>query len=129
MASNPRINSSLVSVIRFSKVAKSAGAGTAKVVPFTSNKDCPENAFRTERAKKTGKANAASGRIYVTVPSDHFGLIPAENDPIKKPRCFSWRILGGPSRVSVVGGSLCTCFWHRWTIKLWSSICSTLWRL
>lgn len=43
-------------VIRFAKVAKSDAAGTANVFPF-SDQDCPENAFRTERAKKTGKVN------------------------------------------------------------------------
>ncbi|VVA98079.1 unnamed protein product [Arabis nemorensis] len=83
MASNPRINSSLVSAIRLAKVSKSAAAGTAKVFHFISNQDRPDKAFTTERAKKTGKANAASGRIYVTIPPDHFGPIPAENDPVR----------------------------------------------
>ncbi|CAN8270248.1 unnamed protein product [Cochlearia groenlandica] len=83
MASNPRINSSLVSAIRLAKVSKSAAAGTSKVFHFISNQDRPDKAFTTERAKKTGKANAASGRIYVTIPPDHFGPIPAENDPVR----------------------------------------------
>ncbi|XP_013587843.1 PREDICTED: E3 ubiquitin-protein ligase ORTHRUS 2-like [Brassica oleracea var. oleracea] len=83
MASNPRINSSLVSAIRLARVSKSAGAGTGKVFHFISNQDRPDKAFTTERAKKTGKANAASGRIYVTIPPDHFGPIPAENDPVR----------------------------------------------
>ncbi|KAL0700930.1 hypothetical protein Bca4012_057052 [Brassica carinata] len=83
MASNPRINSSLVSAIRLAKCSKSAGAGTGKVFHFISNQDRPDKAFTTERAKKTGKANAASGRIYVTIPPDHFGPIPAENDPVR----------------------------------------------
>ncbi|CAH8386865.1 unnamed protein product [Eruca vesicaria subsp. sativa] len=83
MASNPRINSSLVSAIRLAKISKSATAGTGKVFHFISNQDRPEKAFTTERAKKTGKANAASGRIYVTIPPDHFGPIPAENDPVR----------------------------------------------
>ncbi|CAH8256582.1 unnamed protein product [Arabidopsis lyrata] len=83
MAKNPRINSSLVSAIRLAKVSKSAAAGTSKVFHFISNQDRPDKAFTTERAKKTGKANAASGRIYVTIPPDHFGPIPAENDPVR----------------------------------------------
>ncbi|PWA70207.1 zinc finger, PHD-type, SRA-YDG, Zinc finger, RING/FYVE/PHD-type, PUA-like domain protein [Artemisia annua] len=36
--------------------------------------------YTTERAKKTGKANACSGNIFVTVALDHFGPILAEND-------------------------------------------------
>ncbi|ESQ46580.1 hypothetical protein EUTSA_v10000084mg [Eutrema salsugineum] len=83
IAKNPRINSSLVAAIRLAKVSKSAAAGTAKVFHFISNQDRPEKAFTTDRAKKTGKANAASGRIYVTIPPDHFGPIPAENDPVR----------------------------------------------
>ncbi|EOA33735.1 hypothetical protein CARUB_v10019928mg [Capsella rubella] len=83
MARNPRINSSLVSAIRLARVSKSAAAGTSKVVHFVSNQDRPDKAYTTERAKKTGKANAASGKIYVTIPPDHFGPIPADNDPVR----------------------------------------------
>jgi E3 ubiquitin-protein ligase UHRF1 len=39
-------------------------------------------AFTTERAQKTGLANACSGRIFVTIPPDHFGPITAEYDPV-----------------------------------------------
>ena len=45
------------------------------------NKDRPDEAFTTDRAVRAGRANAASGRIMVTVPNDHFGPIPAEADP------------------------------------------------
>ncbi|CAH2046448.1 unnamed protein product [Thlaspi arvense] len=84
MASNPRINASLVSAIRLAKVSKSAASvATANVYHAIANQDRPEKAYTTDRAKKTGKANAASGRIYVTIPSDHFGPIPAENDPVR----------------------------------------------
>lgn len=41
----------------------------------------PDEAFVTERAVKTGRANASSGRIRVTIPNDHFGPILAEHDP------------------------------------------------
>eukprot|EP00803_Ostreobium_quekettii_P001025 evm.model.scf_226EXC.6 EVM.evm.TU.scf_226EXC.6 scf_226EXC:43512-46011(-) len=45
------------------------------------NEDRPDEAFTTERAKRTGRANAASGRIMVNVPNDHFGPILPEHDP------------------------------------------------
>ncbi|KAK9039782.1 hypothetical protein V6N11_014972 [Hibiscus sabdariffa] len=84
MASQPRINSTLVSVIRMAKLSKSnVAAGPLKVYHFIHNQDRPDKAFTTERAKKTGKANAASGKIFVTVPPDHFGPITAENDPAR----------------------------------------------
>ncbi|CAH8257128.1 unnamed protein product [Arabidopsis lyrata] len=84
VARNPRINLALVSAIRLASVTKcSVDATAAKVHHIIRNQDRPEKAFTTERAKKTGKANAASGRIYVTVPGDHFGPIPAENDPTR----------------------------------------------
>ena len=45
------------------------------------DKDRPDEAFTTDRAVRAGRANAASGRIMVTVPGDHFGPIPPEADP------------------------------------------------
>lgn len=45
------------------------------------NQDRPDKAFTTERAKKPGNANAASGRIFVTTAQDHFGPVTAEYDP------------------------------------------------
>lgn len=84
VADNPRINSALVAAIRLAKATKCAVEATAaKVHHFIRNQDRPDKAFTTERAKKTGKANAASGRIYVTIPGDHFGPISAENDPTR----------------------------------------------
>lgn len=59
----------------------SSSSGAAKVSHFVHNQDRPDKAFTTERAKKSGKANASSGKIFVTVPPDHFGPILAENDP------------------------------------------------
>ncbi|KAH9763629.1 E3 ubiquitin-protein ligase ORTHRUS 2 [Citrus sinensis] len=82
MASQPRINSALVTAIRMAKLSKSnLAAVPTKVYHFMRNQDRPDKAFTTERAQKTGKANAASGKIFVTIPPDHFGPIPAENDP------------------------------------------------
>ncbi|KAH9327422.1 hypothetical protein KI387_007600, partial [Taxus chinensis] len=84
MASQPRINSTLVMAIRMAKAAAanaSDSSRTPKVYSTIENQNKPDKAFTTERAKKTGMANAASGRIFVTVPPDHFGPILAENDP------------------------------------------------
>ncbi|XP_076896239.1 E3 ubiquitin-protein ligase ORTHRUS 2-like [Bidens hawaiensis] len=82
MASNPRINSSLVIAIRMAKMTRSnSGSGPPKPYYSVLNQNKPDKAYTTERAKKTGKANACSGKIFVTVPPDHFGPILAENDP------------------------------------------------
>lgn len=82
MASQPRINSALVVAIRMARMSKSlATKGPLKVYHFVHNQYRPDKAYTTERAKKSGMANAASGRIFVTTPSDHFGPILAENDP------------------------------------------------
>ncbi|OIT40413.1 PREDICTED: E3 ubiquitin-protein ligase ORTHRUS 2-like [Nicotiana attenuata] len=82
MASQPRINSALVIAIRMARTLRSgASGGTSKVAHFIHNQNRPDKAFTTERAKKSGKANACSGKIFVTIPGDHFGPISAENDP------------------------------------------------
>ncbi|XP_049360682.1 E3 ubiquitin-protein ligase ORTHRUS 2-like [Solanum verrucosum] len=82
MASQPRINSALVIAIRMARVMRSgASSGSSKVSHFVHNQNRPDKAFTTERAKKTGKANACSGKIFVTIPGDHFGPISADNDP------------------------------------------------
>ncbi|KAK3228895.1 hypothetical protein Dsin_000776 [Dipteronia sinensis] len=84
MSSQPRINSALVFAIRMAKMSKSSAQGTPKVSHFVHNQNRPEKAYTTERAKKAGKANACSGKIFVTAPPDHFGPILAENDPVRK---------------------------------------------
>ncbi|PON37625.1 Cdk-activating kinase assembly factor [Parasponia andersonii] len=82
VASNPRINSALVVAIRMAKASKSnADVGQAKTYHFVRNQNRPDKAFTTERAKKSGKANACCGKIFVTSAPDHFGPILAENDP------------------------------------------------
>ncbi|KAI3694124.1 hypothetical protein L1987_77085 [Smallanthus sonchifolius] len=81
MASQPRINSSLVIAIRMAKMTRSnAASGPPKPYYSVLNQNKPDKAYTTERAKKTGKANACSGKIFVTVAPDHFGPILAEND-------------------------------------------------
>lgn len=82
MATNPRINSSLVVAIRMAKTSKDdASKVQPKLYQFVHNQDRPHQAYTTERAIKSGKANACSGKIFVTVPPDHFGPILAQNDP------------------------------------------------
>ena len=61
-----------------------AAGGPQKIYHFMHDQNRPDKAFTTERAKKAGMANASSGRIFVTVPQDHFGPILAENDPERK---------------------------------------------
>ncbi|KAG6547454.1 hypothetical protein Mapa_010902 [Marchantia paleacea] len=89
MRNNPRINSALVTAIRLAALAaKSASTssgkapgGPPKAYHHIENEKRPDRCFTSERAVKTGKANAASGKIFVTVPPDHFGPITAANDP------------------------------------------------
>lgn len=82
MASQPRINSTLVIAIRMARMSKSNAVGApSKVYHFIRNEDRPDKAYTSERAKKGGKANASSGKIFVTVPPDYLGPILAENDP------------------------------------------------
>ncbi|VVB00233.1 unnamed protein product [Arabis nemorensis] len=82
-AENIKINLTLVSAIRLSNVPETAAVAAPKHYHFISikNDHLPDKAYRTARAKKTGIANAASGKRFVTTPRDHFGPIPAENDP------------------------------------------------
>ncbi|KAM7471582.1 hypothetical protein LguiA_009765 [Lonicera macranthoides] len=82
MASQPRINPTLVAAIRTARMSKMiATGGPPKAYHFVPDQDRPDKAFTTERAKRAGNANAASGKIFVTVPTDHFGPILADNDP------------------------------------------------
>ncbi|KAH7447975.1 hypothetical protein KP509_01G130300 [Ceratopteris richardii] len=84
MASQPRINSALVVAIRMAKASSTTiSSGPAKPYVYIQNQDRPDECFTTERAQRPGKANAASGKIFVTVPPDHFGPITSENDPIR----------------------------------------------
>ncbi|KAM5549734.1 E3 ubiquitin-protein ligase ORTHRUS 2 [Rosa sericea] len=80
-----RINSNLVGSIRIAKASQRSGS--VEYLPQLAhrirNQDRPDKAFTTERAKKPGKANASSGRIFVTSAPDHFGPITAEYDPEK----------------------------------------------
>ncbi|KAL0024465.1 hypothetical protein WJX77_007093 [Trebouxia sp. C0004] len=79
-AANPRINTALTTAIR---MAKQGVREPSNISNFerVRDKDRPDEAFTTARAVRAGRANAASGRIMVTVSNDHFGPIPPEADP------------------------------------------------
>jgi len=85
MASKPRINLALVFAIRMARI-NSDPNGRARDRPFNYsqyNQNRPDEPFTTERAQRNGRANASSGKIFVTVPTDHFGPITAEHDPVR----------------------------------------------
>lgn len=85
MASNPQINSALVVAIQLAKMSKfTASRGLRKVHNFVHSQNRPDKACSTVRAKKAAKENACTGKIFVTVPQDHFGPISADNDPVRK---------------------------------------------
>ncbi|KAH6821234.1 Zinc finger RING family protein [Perilla frutescens var. hirtella] len=82
MAIQPHINSTLVAAIRMAKLSRTITSGGSQTVyTYLHDQDRPDRAFTTERAQRAGMANAASGRVFVTLPKDHFGPIPAEHDP------------------------------------------------
>jgi E3 ubiquitin-protein ligase UHRF1 len=84
IAENPRINTALTFAIRAIRAGKArALVAPAQAAQMLRNEDRPDEAYTTERAQRTGRANAASGRIMVTVPSDAFGPIGPEHDPIR----------------------------------------------
>ncbi|KAJ1388574.1 hypothetical protein SESBI_38990 [Sesbania bispinosa] len=84
MDNQPRINSALAHAICIAKKDDSNGRVNrpSRVPPYTNNQDKPDQPYMTDRAQRKGRANAASGKIFVTVPTDHFGPIPPENDPL-----------------------------------------------
>ncbi|XP_016563051.2 E3 ubiquitin-protein ligase ORTHRUS 2 [Capsicum annuum] len=84
MIDQPRINLVLVTAIRLVKESRKNVAlrRPQTAYPQVNQEDRPDNPFiREGAAKKAGMANASSGRIFVTIPTDHFGPILAENDP------------------------------------------------
>lgn len=83
MASQPRINSALVMAIRMARSVGKNSGGPPKVYTYRDNESRPDKCFTTSRAVKTGKANACSGKIFVTTLPDHFGPITAEYDPTR----------------------------------------------
>ena len=80
---NPRINTMIVALIRAAKSGSmdSDAAKRREKTRLELNKERPDEAFTTENAQKTGLANAASGRLMVTCPTDLFGPIGPEYDP------------------------------------------------
>lgn len=85
-AENARVNTALVLAIRVAKAGGTARDVSRAAAPKQPqirliDKDRPLEAFTTERAQRSGRANAASGRILVTIPADWFGPIPAKHCP------------------------------------------------
>ncbi|EFH64532.1 hypothetical protein ARALYDRAFT_893754 [Arabidopsis lyrata subsp. lyrata] len=86
-----------------SVVRESMASNPRITCPLCLNEDRPEKAFTTERAKKPGNVNASSRRIFVTIPLDHFGPIPTEDDSVRNQcllvgeswkgrlECWQWR--------------------------------------
>ncbi|XP_020214960.1 E3 ubiquitin-protein ligase ORTHRUS 2 [Cajanus cajan] len=132
MASQPRINSALVFAIRMARAASNNNGGSVgvrNVNHFRHNQDRPDEPFTTERAQRNGRANAASGKIFVTVPTDHFGPITAENDPVRNQGLLvgeSWR---DRLECRQWGCSLRPCRWHCWTIRPRCPIGCSFWWL
>ena len=81
---NPRINTTIVALIRAARRGSSTASENAERLRLARNQERPDEAFTTEKAQKTGLANAASGRLMVTCPTDTFGPIGPQYDPEKK---------------------------------------------
>lgn len=73
---NPRINT----MLSFRMRQKKHGTAPAPKPPPVES-DRPDEAFTTDKAKRAGLSNAASGRIRVTCHAHHFGPIGADFDP------------------------------------------------
>eukprot|EP00892_Ulva_mutabilis_P004491 jgi/Ulvmu1/2413/UM133_0014.1 len=73
---NPRINT----MLSFRMRQKKHGTASAPKPPPIES-DRPDEAFMTDKAKRAGLSNAASGRMRVTCHAHHFGPIGAEFDP------------------------------------------------
>lgn len=85
MRRNPRVNTSLATAIR---LARRGAAPKSLVDPPKEHRrasreggERPDAPFQSDRAVRNGVANAASGRMRVTTPLDHFGPIGSEHDP------------------------------------------------
>ncbi|OQU88824.1 hypothetical protein SORBI_3002G101200 [Sorghum bicolor] len=86
MVQQPRINSKMDEVIRKARMPKTTNS-TGLVDShrhYIQNVDKPDRAYTTKRAKRPGKANASSGKIFVTTEPDHFGPILPKHDPMRE---------------------------------------------
>ncbi|RHN51573.1 hypothetical protein MtrunA17_Chr6g0470171 [Medicago truncatula] len=71
----------LAIAIRMAKLARSEGVGGSiapKKFHVVHNDELPDTCFSTDRAKKIGKVEACSGKIFVTILKYHFGPILVE---------------------------------------------------
>lgn len=74
-------SSQLAIAIRMAKLARSEGVGGSiapKKFHVVHNDELPDTCFSTDRAKKIGKVEACSGKIFVTILKYHFGPILVE---------------------------------------------------
>ena len=81
----PRINTALAMWMRAERNKRMGRSATASkpYVPLKID-NRPDKAFRTERAVKTGLANAAGGRKFVNCHPYHIGAIGPEHDPTRE---------------------------------------------
>jgi E3 ubiquitin-protein ligase UHRF1 len=86
MVEQPRINSKMDEVIRKARMSKTTNStGSVDLQRhYIQNVDKPDRAYTTDKAKRAGKANASSGKIFVTTAQDHFGPILPEHDPMRE---------------------------------------------
>ncbi|KAG2489212.1 hypothetical protein HYH03_012236 [Edaphochlamys debaryana] len=82
-----RVNAVLVATIRKLKAQHSGGdkkaQGPVARVCTEVREERPEEAFVTDKAKRKGMANAASGALKMTCSPHHFGPIGPEFDPLR----------------------------------------------
>ncbi|XP_066393736.1 E3 ubiquitin-protein ligase ORTHRUS 2-like [Miscanthus floridulus] len=86
MVEQPRINSKMDEVIRKARMPRTTNStGSVDLHRhYIQNVDKPDRAYTTDKAKRAGKANASSGKIFVTTAQDHFGPILPEHDPMRE---------------------------------------------
>lgn len=124
----PRVNTLLVDAIRLFKAGdKKSSKKEAKPFVRLDDQSRPSEAFQTERSRRNGIANAASGRIFVNVANDWFGPILSEHDPTNhrvRIGRFSeerwivgrlrWRLVQQSYAMPSIWSPFSTRGWNRW---------------
>ena len=93
---NPRVNTALVVAIRMAKRGDEDATAVSRAKKLAdANSKRKDYAAPTENAQRSGLANAASGKLFVNCPADHFGPIGPEFDLTGKNRglvvCDTWQ--------------------------------------
>ena len=84
---NPRVNTALVVAIRMAKRGDEDATAVSRAKKLAdANSKRKDYAAPTENAQRSGLANAASGKLFVNCPADHFGPIGPEFDLTGKNR-------------------------------------------